>query len=200
MIGVALCGGQSTRMGTDKGLLMQNDLTWVDIAVSKLSSLQIPVVVSVNKNQVDIYAKRISVSQLIVDHGNISVKGPLLGILSAHQQFPNEDLMVLACDMIDMTTILLQGLLNFYKEGSHEAYVYTINDKPESLCAIYTSKGLKRIFDLHHQKKLERFSMMYVLECIATDYISLGDSSSKFFANYNSAEDLFKNEFNPPNE
>src|SRR5678810_262172 len=98
MIGVALCGEQSTRMGTDKGPLMQNDFTWVDIAVSKLSSLQIPVVVSVNKNQADIYAKRISVSQLIVDHGNISVKGPLLGILSAHQQFPNEDLMVLACD------------------------------------------------------------------------------------------------------
>ena len=36
MIGVALCGGQSTRMGADKGLLMQNDLTWVDTAVFQI--------------------------------------------------------------------------------------------------------------------------------------------------------------------
>ena len=190
MIGVVLCGGQSTRMGTDKGLLMQNDLTWVDTVVSKLSSLQIPVVVSVNKNQADIYAKTISVSRLIVDSDNISVKGPLLGILSVHQEFPGEDLIVLACDMIDMNTTVLQGLLNLYKEGSHEAYVYTINGKPEPLCAIYTSKGLKHILDLHQQQKLERFSMMHVLECIVTKYISVPNSALKFFANYNSNEDL----------
>ena len=190
MIGVALCGGQSTRMGTDKGLLMQNDLTWVDIAVSKLSPLQIPVVVSVNKKQADIYAKTISVSRLIVDSDNISVKGPLLGILSVHQEFPKEDLIVLACDMIDMNTTLLQGLLKFYREGSHEAYVYTVNDNPEPLCAIYTSKGLKHIIDLHQQQKLQRFSMMHVLECIVTKYISAPDSAVKFFANYNSNEDF----------
>ena len=136
-------------MGTDKGLLMQNDLTWVDIAVSKLSSLQIPVVVSVNKQQSDIYAKRISASQLIVDHDNISVKGPLLGILSVHQEFPDDDLIVLACDMLDMNTKLLQDLFKFYKDGVHEAYVFTANDKVEPLCAIYTSKGLKHILDLH---------------------------------------------------
>ena len=177
-------------MGADKGLLMQKDLTWVDTAVSKLLSLQIPVVVSVNKNQADIYAKRISVGQLIVDHDNISVKGPLLGILSVHQQFPNEDLMVLACDMLDMDTILLHDLFKFYKEGVHEAYVYTINDKVEPLCAIYTSKGLKHILDLPTQKKLENFSMMYILECIFTNYIPVPDAAVKFFANYNSAEDL----------
>ena len=177
-------------MGADKGLLMQKDLTWVDTAVSKLLSLQIPVVVSVNKNQADIYAKRISVGQLIVDHYNISVKGPLLGILSVHQQFPNEDLMVLACDMLDMDTILLHDLFKFYKEGVHEAYVYTINDKVEPLCAIYTSKGLKHILDLPTQKKLENFSMMYILECIFTNYIPVPDAAVKFFANYNSAEDL----------
>src|SRR5678809_351136 len=106
MIGVALCGGQSTRMGTDKGLLMQNDLTWVDIAVSKLSSLQIPVIVSINKEQADIYSKRISVNRLIVDCDNISIKGPMLGMLSVHQEHPNDDLIVLACDMIDMNTTL----------------------------------------------------------------------------------------------
>lgn len=190
MLGVVLCGGQSARMGSDKGLLKQSDLTWVEIAVSKLSALKIPVAVSVNKQQKKIYSNFVSVDQLIVDDEYLSVKGPLLGILSVHQQLPNEDLMVLACDMIDMNTKLLQDLQEFHKEGSHEAYVYTTNNNAEPLCAIYTSKGLKHILDLHHQEKLAKFSMMHVLECISTKYIS-GGTSRKFFTNYNSAEDLF---------
>ena len=178
-------------MGTDKGLLMQNDLTWVDAAVSKLSTLKVPVVVSINKKQETIYSKYISARQLIVDDENILVKGPLLGILSAHQEFPNEDLLVLACDMIDMNTTQLCNLLEFRKEGLHDAYVYTTNDKAEPLCAIYASRGLKHILDLYHQKRLARFSMMYILECVATNYIPVSDNSVKYFANYNSAEDLF---------
>jgi molybdenum cofactor guanylyltransferase len=193
MIGVVLCGGQSTRMGLDKGLLLQNDLTWVAAAVSKLSSLQIPVVVSINKTQANVYSKMISISKLIVDDDNILVKGPLLGISSVHQEFPDEDLLVLACDIIDMHTTQLRDLLEFYKKGLHDAYVYTTNDKTEPLCAIYTSKGLKHILDLHHQKKLARFSMMYILECVATNYIPVSDNSVKYFANYNSSEDLFIN-------
>jgi len=178
-------------MGTDKGLLMQNDLTWVDAAVSKLSTLKVPVVVSINKKQETIYSKYISVSQLIVDDENISVKGPLLGILSIHQQFPGDDLLVLACDMIDMNTTLLRNLLELYSVDLHDAYVYTTNNNSQPLCSIYTSKGLKHILDLHHQKKLARFSMMYILECVATNYIPVSDNSVKYFANYNSAEDLF---------
>jgi molybdenum cofactor guanylyltransferase len=200
MIGVVLCGGQSTRMGVDKGLLLQKELTWVDTAASKLSTLNIPVFVSINKKQENIYSKSVSVAQFIVDDDKISVKGPLLGILSVHKEFPNEDLLVLACDMINMDIMLLGELQEFYKEGLHEAYVYTINNNVEPLCGIYTSKGLNHVLDLHHQKKLAKCSMMYVLECIATNYISLGGTSSKFFANYNSAEDLLKNEFSPQND
>ena len=179
-------------MGADKGLLLCNDLTWVDTAASKLSALKIPVAVSINKKQEHVYSNFDSVNRFIVDHENISVKGPLLGILSVHKEFPNEDLFVLACDMIDIDMMLLQDLMEFYKKCLQEAYVYTINNNVEPLCGIYTSKGLNHILDLHHQKKLAKFSMMYVLECVATTYISLGGTSSKFFANYNSAEDLLK--------
>ena len=87
---------------------------------------------------------------------------------------------------------MLRDLLECYKEGKHRAYVYATNNKPEPLCAIYTSKGLKHIIDLHTQKKLAKFSMMYVLECIFQQNIFLyADTSVIFFANYNSNEDLF---------
>lgn len=189
MTGVVLCGGQSTRMGSDKGLLTQDELTWAEVAVAKLSSLEIPVVVSVNKEQVNLYSKVFSASQLIIDDESILIKGPLLGLLSVHQQFPDEDLLVLACDMVDMGKKLLQDLLSVYKDSFHEACVYTVNGKRQPLCAVYTSKGLKPIFCLYRQGQLKKFSMMYALEGMNTNYIS-ANAFEKHFANYNCVEDL----------
>src|SRR4051812_4885506 len=116
MRGVILCGGQSTRMGADKGLLKQGSLTWAELAAHKLSSLQIPVSLSVNKEQATIYSKIFSPDQLIIDNEALSIKGPLLGVLSAHQNFPDEDLVILACDMIEMSASVLQDLINNYQQ------------------------------------------------------------------------------------
>ena len=43
MIGVVLCGGNSTRMGSDKGLLKEEEETWAELAGRKLKALQLPV-------------------------------------------------------------------------------------------------------------------------------------------------------------
>ena len=51
LIGVVLCGGKSSRMGSDKGLLKLNDKTWAELAVKKMEQLRIPVYVSINETQ-----------------------------------------------------------------------------------------------------------------------------------------------------
>jgi molybdopterin-guanine dinucleotide biosynthesis protein A len=190
MIGVVLSGGQSTRMGTDKGLLKKDDLTWTEIAVEKLSSLELPIVVSVNQNQVGSYSKIFPADKLVIDNEAIPVKGPLLGLLSVHKTSPSENVLVLACDMIGMAPILLRNLLFNFTQTSYEAYVYTAGDKLQPLCGIYTSKGLQKIFDLLHQKQLKKFSMMHILECIDTKCIEVEKSFLQAFNNYNSAADL----------
>src|SRR5215210_6325652 len=107
MTGVVLCGGQSTRMGTDKGLLQLNSKTWVKHTVERFSSLQIPVIVSVNKEQLKPYARFFNADDLVVDDESLLVKGPILGLLSVHQLLKQEDLFALACDMQEMKTALL---------------------------------------------------------------------------------------------
>lgn len=184
-----MCGGESKRMGTDKGLLVQDGKTWAEIAFSNLSALEIPVALSVNKTQVQLYSEIFSEDPLVMDNESLPVKGPLLGLLSTHQQFPGEDLLVLACDMINMQKNILQNLLKTFREQPFDAYVYTVVEKVQPLCGIYTSKGLKNILDLCLKNQLKKYSMMYALECLVTKYIA-ADKFAGCFANYNSVEDI----------
>jgi molybdopterin-guanine dinucleotide biosynthesis protein A len=190
MIGIVLCGGESSRMGSDKGLLKKNDLTWAQHAFSKLSSLQIPVFISVNKKQVDGYLEYFELSQLVIDDESISVGGPLLGLLSAHQLFCNEDLFVLACDMINMNETTIQNMLDCYKKESSEAYVYEIDGRAQPLCSIYTSNGLSKFNSLYSQGQIKKYSMMYALDCIDTKYIPVHESGIDVFNNCNAPEDI----------
>jgi len=187
MTGVVLCGGQSTRMNADKGLLQKNNITWAQHTANKFSDLHLPFIVSLNQQQPHFYASLFNAEKLLVDDKDMTVKGPLLGLLSVHQQLPEEDLFVLACDMQEITKDLLQNLLNAYKQGYDDAYVY-ITECPQPLCGIYTSKGLAKIYELHQQ--LKRYSMMHVLELLHTKYMKAGEDLFRCFTNYNSPEDI----------
>ncbi len=58
MTGVILCGGKSTRMGSDKGLMQYQSITWAELAINKLAELNVPVVLSVNEQQYQLYSGR----------------------------------------------------------------------------------------------------------------------------------------------
>ena len=105
--GVVLCGGSSTRMGSDKGMMQHGSQTWAQIAFNKLRSLNIPVVVSINPVQHTAYQAVFSEELLVKDNDELNIGGPLKGILSAHQQYPQADLIVLAVDIVKMSEELL---------------------------------------------------------------------------------------------
>jgi molybdenum cofactor guanylyltransferase len=186
MTGVVLCGGESTRMGTDKGLLEIQSKTWAEVAETKLAALGIPVVISINTKQHEQYSKIFQPEKLIPDQTAIDVKGPLLGLLSLHQILPEEDLIVLACDMIDMKTKLLQQLLAKYNEGKHDAYIYSSGENYQPLCGIYKAGGLKKINEIYQKGSLKRYSMMHVLEILQTEVLSIKEEDVACFNNYNS--------------
>jgi len=191
MIGVILCGGQSTRMGTDKGLLKLHANTWAQTAVDKLTDLQIPVVISVNKNQQEDYASIFSAEQLITDNDQLQLKGPLAGLLSVHVQHPAEDFLLLACDMPLMETELLKELINNYQQHTmSDAFVYTNDGEPEPLCGIYKASALANILHLYHTDQLPKHSMKYMLEQINTFFIPVTDDKKKCFRNFNAHAEL----------
>jgi molybdenum cofactor guanylyltransferase len=190
MLGVILCGGQSTRMGSDKGLLKLHANTWAQTAIDKVNELQISVVISVNKEQYPDYSSIFPPPQLITDNDSLKMKGPLCGVLSVHIEHPKEDLLILACDMPLMETELLKELMTHYNQDIADAFVFTNDGEPEPLCGIYKATGLDHILHLYQTKQLPKHSMKYMLEHIITDTIPLTNDKKKCFRNFNAHAEL----------
>ena len=191
MLGIILCGGQSSRMGSDKGLLVLEAKTWAQTAFDKLATLNIPMRLSVNEKQFADYAKVFAAENLITDGISIDVRGPLLGVLSAHIQNPADDLFLLACDMPLMEPLLLKELYNYYLQTpGTEVYIFTNDNEPEPLCGIYTAKGLSKIIALQKENKLVKHSMKFILNQLSVYTVVLKEEQKKYFRNFNAHAEL----------
>jgi molybdopterin-guanine dinucleotide biosynthesis protein A len=190
MTGVVLCGGQSTRMGQDKGLLHHASGTWAQAATEKLRALQLPVLVSVNEQQYDTYSKLFQKAMVVVDDATIAVEGPLAGVLAAHLQYRQEDLLILACDMRDMQLAVLEHLLATFANSNAEAMVFQNDDYIEPLCGIYAARGLNKVYEQYEHGLLKKFSMHAILQLLQTRYLQVSEYWKGAFKNFNAAEDL----------
>lgn len=190
LIGVVLCGGQSTRMGSDKGLMKKGEFTWAEIAFQKLQSLSLPVVVSVNDSQLLSYNNIFLQDKFIID--TIDIHGPLKGVLSVHKKFPSQDLLVLACDLVDLDPEVLLYLYKEYesKRDSYDFFVYKNENEYEPLCGIYTQRGLNNILIIYNSGNLKKHSMKYILNLGNIYSIPLPENFKSSFINYNESSQL----------
>lgn len=191
MTGAILCGGQSSRMGKDKGLLKLEAKTWAQTAMDKMAMVSLPVVVSVNATQYSEYASIFPPSQLVKDNDSLQLKGPLCGVLSIHLQYPSEDLFVLACDMPLLNPVLFKELLDHYNsQPTFDAFVYTNDNEPEPLCGIYKANGLVHILTMYRSGQLSKHSMKFMLEHIKSFFIPLAPDQKTSFRNFNAHAEL----------
>jgi molybdenum cofactor guanylyltransferase len=187
LLGVVLCGGESRRMGRDKGLMPYENTTWAQLVAGKLAALGIPVVVSVNAEQLATYGNLFPAEQLVVD--SLAIDGPILGILSVHEKYPGKDILPLACDMIDMNEATLQELLEAYRKDNGPEFIAFHHDGfLQTLGAVYTAKGLAPLLRKAKEGSLKHFSLIRVLDQGATFRIPLHARAA--FHNYNSRNEL----------
>ena len=195
LLGIVICGGQSSRMGTDKGLLKLETKTWAETAIDKLATLNITVNISVNNNQFPAYSAVFASSKLIADNTSLPLHGPLLGVLSSHLEHPTEDLFILACDMPLMEPSLLkeihdQYLLRLSCNDKTDAYIYTNDGETEPLCGIYMAKGLSTILAMLRAGQLVRHSMKFMLDHLNVNAVPATDEQKKYFRNFNAHAEL----------
>ena len=131
---VVLCGGQSSRMGTNKSLLQISNYRVVEKIVSELKKLTNHVVLIANDEKPYEYLK----VPIYKDRYNDA--GPLAGIESAMYHVDAERFIFAACDMPFVNKHLYEYLLTY--AGDYEAIVPKYNGQVHPLASIYSRNCL----------------------------------------------------------
>jgi molybdopterin-guanine dinucleotide biosynthesis protein A len=142
--GLVLAGGQSRRMGRDKALLLRDGQSQLAHMVSLLDAVVDRVFVSARSDQTgDAERNRF---ELIVDR--YEDMGPLAGILSALQEHPHADWLVVACDLPNIDHSTLRFLLeNISDNQPFTAFRSSHDGLPEPLCAVYKAGSDQQLRD-----------------------------------------------------
>ena len=182
MYGLVLAGGSSRRMGQDKAALRREGQSQLAYVVRLLDDLVDRVFVSTRADQQG-EAERSRFEQIVDRYEGL---GPLAGILSAMELFPDVDWLVLACDLpnIDAETIA-HLLAHRAHEQPFSAYLSSHDRLPEPLCAVYTAESvdiLRRFVaeGVHCPRKI----------LIRSDTLLLEQPNPRALDNVNTPEDL----------
>jgi len=143
--GLVLAGGKSSRMGQDKALLDRGGQTQLAYLAGLLDKKVERVFVSTRADQKD-YGERGQYARIVDRYEDM---GPLAGILSAMEEHPDSDWLVVACDLPNIDGETITHLLeNCSANHPFTAYVSSHDGLPEPLCAIYraSSIGIVRQF------------------------------------------------------
>ncbi|MBM9548000.1 molybdenum cofactor guanylyltransferase [Leptospira sp. 201903074] len=146
---ILLAGGQSVRMGEDKGFVpIGNNSHFLGQILEKLNHLSRSIYVSLRIEQVDSYSKYIQRSALILDQ-DLPVEGPLKGILSSYfylkeNNLLNDFIYVLPIDIPYIEEKTIQRLLDTFQKKTEpvSGIFYESMTGLEPLCGIYTTQSL----------------------------------------------------------
>jgi len=134
VFGLVLAGGKSRRMGHDKALLDHDGQSQLAYLVSVLDACVDKVFVSTRPDQAG-DEERAQFDQIVDRYENA---GPVAGILSALEEKPEVDWLVVACDLPNINVQTIQHLLE-NRSGDHPFTAFTSSHDglPEPLCAVY---------------------------------------------------------------
>ncbi len=187
LFGLVLCGGQSIRMGSDKGLILKDGIPWSRIVAGQIEKLNIPVYISVNPSQAISYQSIFPQEKLIID--TVEKQGPLTGLLSANKTFPDKDFLLVACDMINIKQEIFFVLITEYLNNANfDFFAFDNAGTIEPLCAVYTGKAISEIFNTPASGLKYGGSLRRILEAGNTKRLTPVNKSS--FKNYNRKSDV----------
>ena len=132
--GLVLAGGKSRRMGRDKALLLREGKSQLAHVAALLGDVVARVYVSARADQVQ-EPERARFEQIVDRYEGI---GPVAGILSAMDEYPAAEWLVVACDLPNIDATTLQYLISHRSATQpFTAYRSSHDELPEPLCAIY---------------------------------------------------------------
>lgn len=128
LVGVVLCGGASSRMGTDKALLGSPGAPLAIRVADAIAGAGAGEVVLVGGN-----GDRLSGLGRSWVPDEVPGAGPLGGLATASRRFPGTELLVCACDLPRLTTEALVPLVDAFRTSSRpvDVAVFDLDGSPQ---------------------------------------------------------------------
>lgn len=163
LYGLVICGGDSSRMGTDKSTLIYYDKPQHDHVHDLLALFCKKVIISCNQEQ---FVSLETSNEKMTDLAEYSGHGPISGLLTAFDTFPGHDFLVAGCDYPFLRKNELELFLTKTTRDSRAAAFYNQDNKYEPLLAWYSKDAgplLKEHFD-RNEFSLQHFLKKYGAE------------------------------------
>ncbi|MCF0070482.1 molybdenum cofactor guanylyltransferase [Dyadobacter sp. CY261] len=142
LYGLVICGGESTRMGTDKSLLVYHKKPQYEHVGDLLAPLCEHVILCCNTEQNDTF--RTDYPKL-TDLPQFADAGPMTALLSAFETFPGNDFLIAGCDYPYLTTDELVNFLHSIDKELPAAAFYNEEGFYEPLLGWYSKAGGKAL-------------------------------------------------------
>lgn len=174
-----LCGGKSSRMQSEKGLVLFQEKPFIEHIIQAILPISNNIKLITASKEYD-YLEYEKIPDLIVD------KGPLGGIYTALSHSETEFNLILSCDIPLISTELLQELISKHiKEAG--ITIFASESKTHPLIGIY-SKNIVSI--IKEAIDADELKMMDLLAKLPHQIINIEESENYPLTNINSADEL----------
>jgi len=175
--GLILCGGKSSRMGSDKSLLKLGGELFYHLIAKKLSLFTAEVYISCREEQEARYDLPV-ITDIHEGHG------PMTGLVSAIRHLKGEWIMTCPCDVPDISVELLARIASMVRE---DIKIITVTDDSgiDPLLALYNPDVFDELLSCY---KEENYSLQRFIEAVP-DKILIKTTPNDY-TNTNTREDL----------
>lgn len=175
---IILAGGQSSRMGQDKGLMDYNGKPMIQWIIDAARSISKEIIIVANHPDYEKFGLRV-----IPDR--IQQKGPLAGLIEGLSATRTDKNIVLSCDIPNIQTDLLIQLMNKLKECDGVITVHQEQKHP--LIAAFHTSALK---PLKEQLALNNLKLLIALQAINLKEFKAASGDGNQFKNINKPSDI----------
>jgi len=177
--GIILSGGKSSRMGTDKGLLLFENKPFIQHSIDALKPLVSEIIIVSNNKDYNVFGfKRVEDA--------IENAGPLAGIYSGLNESKTDYNLVLSCDIPLISSEILEKLINAIDDVSEIIQIES-EGKNMPLIALYKKSCAAKFLKLLNEG--ERKLQVAVNKCNVKN-VKLNEHDAFFTKNINTKNDL----------
>lgn len=178
-----LCGGKSSRMQSEKGLVLYQNKPFIEYIIEAVLPISDNIQLITNTGDYDYLAFR-KIKDIVVD------KGPLGGIYSALVHSETEMNLILSCDIPLISTEILRDLIEKYT-SNFDVSIFEDTNRIHPLIGVYSKKILPVLKEAIDGNDLK---MMRFISNVKCQFIPITEAKRHLFKNINSVAEL--NELN----